>query len=47
MPIAVGPLMESGSATPHQITAKLANSCTKAGEDYTVSNLKLDVVSFH
>jgi hypothetical protein len=47
MPIAVGPLMESGSSTPHQITAKLANSCTKAGEDYTVSNLKLDVVSFH
>ena len=31
----------------HELTAKLANTCTKSGEDYTVSNVKLDVVSFH
>jgi hypothetical protein len=46
VPIAVGPLMESGTSTTHQVTAKLANSCTKAGEDFTVSDAKLDVVSF-
>jgi hypothetical protein len=47
VPIAVGELMEPGASTPHQITAKLANSCTKSGEDYTVSGAKLDVLSFH
>jgi hypothetical protein len=29
------------------VTASLANSCTKAGEDFTVSNVKLDVVRFN
>jgi hypothetical protein len=47
VPIAVGELMEPGSSTPHQITAKLANSCTKSGEDYSVTGAKLDVLSFH
>lgn len=47
IPIAVGSLMEPGASTPHQITAKLANSCTKSGEDYTVTGAKLDVLSFH
>jgi hypothetical protein len=47
VPIAVGELMEPGTGTPHQITAKLANSCTKSGEDYTVTGAKLDVLSFH
>jgi hypothetical protein len=47
VPIAVGPVMEPGASTPHQITAKLANSCTKSGEDYTVTGAKLDVLSFH
>jgi hypothetical protein len=47
VPIAVGELMEPGAGTPHQITAKLANSCTKSGEDYTVTGAKLDVLSFH
>jgi hypothetical protein len=47
VPIAVGNLMEPGAGTPHQITAKLANSCTKDGEDYTVTGAKLDVLSFH
>jgi hypothetical protein len=47
LPIAVGTLTEPGASTPHQITAKLANSCTKDGEDYTVTGVKLDVLSFH
>jgi hypothetical protein len=47
VPLAVGELMEPGASTHHQITAKLANSCTKAGEDFTVSGAKLDVLSFH
>jgi hypothetical protein len=47
VPIAVGELMEPGASTSHQITAKLANSCTKSGEDYTVTGGKLDVLSFH
>jgi hypothetical protein len=47
IPIAVGELMEPGSSAPHQITAALANSCTKGGEDYSVSGAKFDVLSFH
>jgi hypothetical protein len=47
VPIAVGSVMEPGAGTPHQITAKLANSCTKDGEDFTVTGAKLDVLSFH
>jgi hypothetical protein len=47
VPIAVGELMEPGASTPHQITAKLANSCTKSGEDYGVTGAKFDVLSFH
>jgi hypothetical protein len=39
--------MEQGSAKQHAITTTLANSCTKSGEDYTVSNVKIDVVTFH
>ena len=47
VPLVVGELMEPGASTPHQITAKLANSCTKSGEDYGVTGAKLDVLSFH
>jgi hypothetical protein len=47
VPISVGTLMEPGAGTPHQITAKLANSCTKDGEDYKVTGAKFDVVSLH
>jgi hypothetical protein len=47
VPIAVGELMEPGTSAPHQITAKLANSCTKSGEDYGVTGAKFDVLSFH
>ena len=46
VPIAVGELMEPAASTPHQITASLANSCTKSGEDFTVTGGKLDVLSF-
>jgi hypothetical protein len=46
MPIAVAGIMEPGASASHSVTASLANSCTKAGEDYTVSNVKLDVVKF-
>lgn len=47
IPFVVSELMEQGSAKLHTITTTLANSCTKSGEDYTVSNVKIDVVNFH
>jgi hypothetical protein len=47
MPIAVMAVMEPSSSTSHTLTASLANSCTKAGEDYGISDLKVDVVKFH
>jgi hypothetical protein len=37
-------LLETGSATNHQISAKIWDDCTST--DYTFKNLKLDVVSF-
>jgi hypothetical protein len=47
IPFAVSELMEPGSSRQHTVTAKLANSCTKSGEDYRVSNVRMDVLSFH
>jgi hypothetical protein len=47
MPIAVMAVMEPASSTTHRITASLGNSCTKDGEDFGVSDLKLDIVKFH
>ena len=47
VPFEVSELMEPGAATPHTITATLSNACTKAGENYTISNVKIDVVNFH
>jgi hypothetical protein len=47
VPVVVSDLTEPGASRPHTITAKLANTCTKSGEDYTVSNAKIDVLSFH
>ncbi|MEA2144767.1 MAG: hypothetical protein QOG59_354 [Solirubrobacteraceae bacterium] len=47
IPFVVSELMEPSVATQHTITAALANACTKAGEDYSVSNVKIDVVNFH
>jgi hypothetical protein len=47
MPISVAGIMEPTASTSHTITAALANSCTKSGEDFTVNNVKLDVVKFN
>jgi hypothetical protein len=47
VPIVVGTLTEPGKKTDHRMTASLANSCTKAGEDFTVGQVKLDVLKFN
>ena len=47
VPIVVGTLTEPGSSTQHRLTAALANSCTKDGEDFTVGQVKLDVLKFN
>jgi hypothetical protein len=39
--------MEPGGDTQHTITAKLANTCTRSGEDFTLTDAKIDVVTFH
>jgi hypothetical protein len=44
VPLVVGTLTEPASATGHQISASFANSCTKDGEDYSISDVKLDVI---
>lgn len=44
MPFNVGILSEPTQATPHTVTASFGNSCTKDGENFTVSNVKLDVI---
>jgi hypothetical protein len=44
MPFNVGTLTEASQATPHTVTASFGNSCTKDGENYTVSDVKLDVI---
>ncbi|MCW3013853.1 MAG: collagen-like protein [Solirubrobacterales bacterium] len=46
VPVVVTSVMEAASSTTHHVTAALANSCTKAGEDYSVSDVKVDVVKF-
>jgi hypothetical protein len=46
VPVVVGTLSEPDNDAKHTLTAALANSCTKSGESYTVSNAKLDVVKF-
>lgn len=47
VPFVVSEMEDPGASAQHTITAQLANTCTKAGEDYTVSNVKVDVVNFH
>ena len=44
IPFTVGTLGEPGQDTPHTMTASFGNSCTKSGESFTVSNVKLDVI---
>jgi hypothetical protein len=46
VPVLVGTLTEPGNDTQHTVTAAFANSCTKSGEDYTVNDVKLDVIKF-
>jgi hypothetical protein len=47
MPFVIGTLSEPGRDTQHRLTAKLGNSCSKDGENYTVKDLKVDVLTFH
>jgi hypothetical protein len=47
VPVVVSEVMEPGADAHHAITAKLQNSCTKSGEDYVLTDARLDVVNFH
>jgi hypothetical protein len=47
VPFVVSELTDPGASAQHTITAQLANTCTKSGEDYSVSNVKIDVLNFH
>ena len=44
VPFVVGTLSEASQAASHTVTAAFSNSCTKDGENFTVSNVKLDVI---
>jgi hypothetical protein len=44
VPFVVGTLAEPSQSTPHSLTTSFGNSCTKDGENFTVSNVKLDVI---
>jgi hypothetical protein len=44
IPFNVGTLAEPAQSASHTVTTSFGNSCTKAGENYTVSDVKLDVV---
>jgi hypothetical protein len=44
VPLVVGTLSEPDSDTPHTLTASFGNSCTKSGEDYSVTGVKIDAV---
>jgi hypothetical protein len=47
VPLLVGTLTEPASGAAHRITAAMSNSCTKDGEDFTVNDVKLDVLKFN
>jgi hypothetical protein len=47
MPFAVGTLSEPGKDAKHTLTAKFGSSCTQDGEDFTIDNVKVDVLKFH
>jgi hypothetical protein len=44
IPFVIGTLSESGQSAQHTVTTSFGNSCTKDGEDFTVKDVKLDVV---
>lgn len=46
VPFVVGTLSQADADVKHTITTSLANSCTQAGEDFGVSNVKLSVLKF-
>jgi hypothetical protein len=46
VPFVVGTLSEPDNDQQHSATAQFASTCTKSGEDYTVNDLKLDVIKF-
>ena len=46
VPFVVGTMSEPDNDQQHTVTAALASTCTKSGEDYTVNALKLDVIKF-
>jgi len=31
----------------HKLTAKFTDTCSKAGEDYKIDDVKIDVLKFH
>jgi hypothetical protein len=46
VPFLVGTMSEPDNDQQHTATAQFASTCSKSGEDYTVNDLKLDVVKF-
>jgi len=46
MPFVIGTLSEPGRVTQHRLTARFGNSCSKDGENYTVRDVKVDVLRF-
>jgi hypothetical protein len=46
VPLNVGTLTEPSGDAQHTMTASFANTCTGSGQDYSVTNAKLDVVKF-
>jgi hypothetical protein len=46
MPFIIGTLSEPSKDTQHKLTAKFGNSCTKNGENYTIKDVKVDVLLF-
>jgi hypothetical protein len=46
MPFIIGTLSEPGKDTSHTLTAKFGSSCTRDGEDFVVTDVKVDVLQF-
>jgi len=47
VPFLIGTLSEPGQNTDHKLTAKFTDTCSKAGEDYKIDDVKIDVLKFH
>jgi hypothetical protein len=47
VPFIIGTLSEPGHEAQHKLSARFGNSCTKDGEDYTIKDVKVDVLKFH